>query len=173
MSQIDSQIIEKWKGLDSTERDKFYDKKIFPHVKEIFVERAEHRPITEKQYDALILTVGFSPEPLILSILAAKPQRVGLLHTGETHKLVTRIQNETGLDLHQIQTEQIDGSDTLDIYQKIMALYEKWNRPKSIAFDITGGKKSMVGGAALAGFLLRADIYYVDNHKFIKEFSKP
>ena len=38
-----------------------------------------------------------------------------------------------------------------------------WGHPANIAVDITGGKKSMVGGAAMAGAALGANIYSVDN----------
>ena len=54
-----------------------------------------------------------------------------------------------------------------------MELYDEWKRPKNIAVDITGGKKSMVGGAAMAGAVLGADIYYVDTNDFNRDLSKP
>ena len=168
--------VDEWKTMDRTTEDAqnaaltFYDEDVFPLVKKVFLSNPENRP--NKKYDALILPLGFSPEPLILSILALKPQQVGLIYTKQTKGLLDRIQKETGLTLDQLKLHEIDGSNTLEIYQTIMTFYKEWHRPVEIAVDITGGKKSMVGGAAMAGAALGADIYYVDNTKFTK-FGKP
>lgn len=168
--------VDEWKNMDRTTEDAqnaaltFYDEDVFPLVKKVFLSNRKNRP--NKQYDALILPLGFSPEPLILSILALKPQQVGLIYTKQTKSLLDRIQKETRLTLDKIKLHEIDGSNTLEVYQTIMTFYNEWGRPANIAVDITGGKKSMVGGAAMAGAALGADIYYVDNTKFTK-FGKP
>ena len=172
-----NELVKKWKkiGYNSPDEKKaastFYDEHIFPFVKETFVNSQKNRP--NKKYDGLILPLGYSPEPLILSILAIKPARVGLLYTNETEKLLQRIQEETKLKLHHLDKRKIDGSSTLDVYKAIMELYEKWKRPTNVAVDITGGKKSMVGGAAMAGAVLGADIFYVDNTKFTQGKPEP
>lgn len=169
--------VEKWKSMDRTTRDAqnsalaFYDEYIFPLVKEAFISKLESPP--RKKYDALILPVGFSPEPLILSILAIDPKRIGFLYTRETEKLLPRIQEETELTLDRITLYKIDGSNIVEVYEKIMELYNNWEHPTNIAVDITGGKKSMVSGVAMAGAVLGADIYYVDNHQFDRELGKP
>lgn len=169
--------VEEWKKMDRTSPDAkkaafaLYDEHIFPFVKEVFLSKPKNR--SEKQYDALILTVGLSPEPLILSILATKPNRVGLLYTTETEKFLPRIQKETGLTLDQLDKREIDGSNVIEMYEAIMALYTDWSNPVNIAVDITGGKKSMVSGAAMAGAVLGADIYYIDTDSFNRELNKP
>ena len=175
-SEFDERVTA-WKNMDRNSPDAkkaafaFYDEHIFPFVKKVFLSKPKNR--SEKQYDALILTVGLSPEPLILSILAMKPKRVGLLYTPETEKYLPRIQKETELTLDRLDTRQIDGSNVVEMYKAIMALYTSWDSPTNIAVDITGGKKSMVSGAAMAGAVLGADIYYVDTDKFDRELSKP
>ena len=169
--------IEEWKNMDRTtpEASKtafaFYDERIFPLVKEIFINKPENRP--QRKYDGLILPVGFSPEPLILSILAIKPKQISFLYTSETRAFLNRIQEETELSLDQIDMRQIDGSNIVEMYEAIMALYEDWRCPANIAVDITGGKKSMVSGAAMAGAVLGADIYYVDTNNFNRDLGKP
>ena len=166
-----------WKNMDRTNEDTraaaltFYDEHIFPFVKEAFINNPKNCP--DKKYAGLILPLGYSPEPLILSILAIKPKRVGLLYTNETERLLQRIQGETQLTLDQLYKRKIDGSSTVDVYRAIMELYEAWGRPTNIAVDITGGKKSMVGGAAMAGAALEADIFYVDNTKFTHGKPEP
>ena len=138
--------------------------KIFSRiVKKTFINK--HKKLPKRKYDGLILTVGMSPEPLILSILALEPKRVGFLYTEETNHLLERIQQEIDLDINQLvdSSRKIDGSNTTEIYEKIMELYTNWDTPASLAVDITGGNRSMVSGAAMAGAVLGADIYYVDN----------
>ena len=150
----------------------FYDEHIFPYVKEAFVDNPNNNN-QDKEYDGLILPLGYSPEPLILSILAIQPERVGLLYTKETEKLLSRIQDETKFPFHQLYKREIDGSSTVHVYKAIMELYQTWGSPTNIAVDITGGKKSMVGGAAMAGAALEADIFYVDNTKFTQGKPEP
>ena len=175
-SEFDAHV-NQWKSMDSNTRDEsnaaltYYDKHIFPLVKEVFLRKPENRP--QQKYDALILTVGFSPEPLILSILSIEPEQIAFLYTPETERLLDRVQQETGLSLSQIDLHKIDGSSTVEVYEAIMERYEKWGRPTKIAVDITGGKKSMVGGAAMAGAALGANIYYVDNTKFTQGKPEP
>ena len=163
--------VEEWKSMDRRTRDTFYDEHLFPLVKGLFLSKPQNHP--QKQYDALILTVGLSPEPLILSISAMNPKQVGLLHTSDTAIFLDRIQQETGLKLHQLRRREIGGSNTAEVYKVIMELYEEWRHPANIAVDITGGKKSMVGGAAMAGAALGADIYYVDNTAFTHGKPEP
>ena len=170
-------LVEEWKKMDYNSHEEkaaasvFYDEHIFPFVKKAFVDNPDNSQ--DKEYEGLILPLGYSPEPLILSILAIKPERVGLLYTKETERLLPRIQDETTLTLDQLDTLEIDGSSAVDVYKAIMELYEKWKRPTNIAVDITGGKKSMVGGAAMAGAVLGADIFYVDNTKFTHGKPEP
>ena len=151
----------------------FYDEHVFPLVKEEFINKPEN--CLNREYDGLILTVGMSPEPLILSISAIKSRRVGLLYTKETTHFLERIQQETDLTFPEFTAgmRQIDGSNVAEIYEAIMALYKSWDNPARIAVDITGGKKSMVSGAAMAGAVLGADIYYVDSDHFNRELGKP
>ena len=62
-------IIRECETLEKENRqkaEKFYGDKIFPQVKEIVKKRAVEDKIGN--YKGLILTTGFSPEPLILTI---------------------------------------------------------------------------------------------------------
>ena len=180
MSQSElNNLTEQWKNMDRSddtkraEASQFYDEQIFPRIKEVFLGKPKNRPT--KKYDGLILTVGLSSEPLILSIHALKPKRICLLYTSQTAKFLSRIEEESRSlsSTWSVSKHQIDGSDVVEIYRKIRELYEEWGSPQNLAVDITGGKKSMVSGAAMAGAVLGADIYYVDNKKFLQDFRKP
>ena len=164
--------VNKWVNMvpNTDEADAYYDQHILPHVTEIFIDH--NKP--KKEYDGLILTVGGSPEPLILSICAIKPNRVGLLYTENRKDSLERIYNKTNLTIvNMIEgAKKVDGSKTAEIYQAIMNFYTEWGKPENIAVGVTGGKKSMVSGAAIAGAVLGADIYYVDTDKKNK-LNKP
>ena len=80
-------LVEKWKNMDRSNDEKrasasqFYDEEIFPRIKEVFLSKPENHPPKGKEYHGLILTVGLSPEPLILSMCALNPDQFAL-HTG-------------------------------------------------------------------------------------------
>ena len=158
--------VKKWeeisqtRGKTSNEADEYYDQHILPRVKEEFV--ANNSP--RQKYDGLILTVGGSPEPVILSICAIKSKKIGLICNESRRKSIDRIVKETDLRVSDLVSAgcEVDGSDTIEIYKAIMDFYAKWNEPKKIALGITGGTKVMSSAAAMAGAILGADIYYVD-----------
>ena len=163
--------IEKWeqisleKGKNSNEAGKYYDKHILPYVEEAFVKDSKSL-LKGKKYDGLILTVGGSPEPQILSLcaIAGQSTKVGLLYTAAAADSFNRIckRMEWKHDDAVTQGRKIDGSNTIEIYTTIMDLYTEWGKPAKIAVGITGGKKVMASAAAMAGAILGADIYYVD-----------
>ena len=171
MCKIDDKLVEQWKSMPrNKEASDFYDENIFPAVKNVFI--SKHRP--EKEYHGLILTVGFSPQPLILSINAIKPQRIAFLYTQEAKRFIKRIQDQTGYGSDRTDILQIDGTDVKGIYDKTWRFArDEWGENKNIAIDITGGKTSMAAGAALAAAVIPADICYVDTDNYLTEFRIP
>ena len=164
--------VKEWKNMDRTSpntasaaRD-FYDEHIFPVIKALF---RGNRPL--KVYGGLILTLGSVPEPLILSILGLKPQHVGLLYTQEGEQFLPQIQEETQLPLGQIHPRKVDGAHIVEVYEAIMTLYDDWERPEHLAADITGGRKPMVSGLAMASAVLGADLCYVHYRDFYPELG--
>ena len=103
----------------------------------------------------MILTVGFSVQPLILAIGAISPQRIGLLHTPETKHLCAQILKETNYS-SDADCREIDGSNPNGIYETIWELRfsENWQDFENIAVDITGGKNAMAAGAGLAASVI-------------------
>ena len=168
--------VEEWKKMDRStdikrkEASEFYDREVFPTVIELFV--SKHRP--KKKYDGLILTVGFSPQPLILSIRAINPERIALLYTPEAEDFIVRIQDQTGYTSDRTDLLPIDGTDVKGIYDKTWKFArDTWRESTNIAVDITGGKASIAAGAALAAAVIPADICYVDTDEYLKEFRMP
>jgi CRISPR-associated protein (TIGR02710 family) len=143
------------------EAEKYYRERVFPRVKEIVKERAVEDEIGN--YKGLILTTGFSPEPLILTITALEPEKVFLLYTKDSERYLNRIVEESSLLPAQIDRAVIDRSDGLDVYEKVKDKWAEWSFDR-MAIDITGGTKVMVSGVAVAGaFLKNVDLLYVDS----------
>lgn len=164
-------LAQEWQALaDDTVRSRFYDEQVFPAVCAVVIPREQgNHP---DPYTHLILPVGLQPEPLILSILILRPQHVYFLYTTDSEKYLDRIFRDSGLTLSQVKSDLIDETNVPDIYRKVKETYERWGRPKRVAVDISGGKKSMTGGCALAGAMIGAHLFYMDS-RFETRLRKP
>jgi len=92
----------------------FYRKNVFLPSLELFKDREGHK-FKKNDIYGLILTVGFSLEPLVLTISVCQPERVFFLHTSETEHLLDDIIEMTGLKISQIDKETVRGIDSLSI----------------------------------------------------------
>lgn len=165
------QLAQEWQAIpDDNARNVFYDEHVFPTLKQVVLDREiKNNP---DPYTYLILPVGFSPEPLILSILTLRPERVYFLYTRDSEIYLDRIVKETNLLISKVKSDLIDETNVPDIYRKVRDIYEEWGKPSRIAVDISGGKKSMVGGCALAGAMIGARLFYIDS-QFLAKMRKP
>lgn len=171
MHKIDDKLVEQWKSMPrNKEASDFYDQHIFPDIIDVF----KQKQFPEKDYDGLILTVGFSPQPLILSINAINPNRIAFLYTSEVAHFIKTIQKQTEHDHASTDLLDIDGMDVRDIYNVTWNFArDTWKDFKNIIVDITGGKAFMGAGAALAAAIIPADICYVDCDDYLKDFRMP
>jgi len=81
------------------------------------------------------------------------------------------IQQWTGVKLAQVVREQVDSSDPTGVYKAIRE-FAVPRKASEILLDITGGKKSMVGGAAMAGNFLGIDTGYVDYERYLSDLRQ-
>lgn len=171
------EVAEAWKGMPQgslTEREdanNYYREVVFPQVKKIFLSTQKQK--VTQEYAGLILSVGTSPEPLILSISVLSPQKVLFLCTEQSEKYLDYIISETSLSYRQVEKRLVDETNPLQIYTEIKQAWERWGKVKSIAVDITGGTKSMVGGSAMAGSIIGAQLVYIANGKYLTSFRRP
>lgn len=116
----------------------------------------------ENKKNALVLSVGGTPEPLIKVIKSLNPNLVYFLHTKETQQITQNIISETG-DLIEYRFEKLDNSDDLEeAFLKsriIMSNLKEENY--TINVDFTGGTKTMVAGLVLATIKEECDYTYV------------
>ncbi len=171
MHKIDDKLVEQWKNMPrNKEASDFYDQHIFPDIIDVF----KQKQFPKKNYDGLILTVGFSPQPLILSINAINPDQIAFLYTSEAKSFAKTIQKKTGYKNDSSVYLNIDGMDVKDIYNLTWKFArDTWKDVNNIIVDITGGKAFMGAGAALAAAIIPADICYVDCDNYLTEFRMP
>ncbi len=163
---------------DKKAAEDYYKSVLFDEVCNKFSQKVKNL-INEnklKKYRYLILSVGHSPEPLIMWIKALDPLMVFMLCSNETKKYIDYIVKKTGLSPTQYKFEEVNSSKATDVYEQIKEFIEKNNlleKLEQIAVDISGGKKSMVGGCTLAASYLNIDTLYVDNEKYLDKYRKP
>lgn len=132
-------------------------------------------------YDILITMVGFSPQPLMHTLLSINPKKVYLIATQESQYfnnipikdyfdfLIQQYGNGTQITVEKPTIVKEIGS--FDTFQKAKQIIEA-NPNAKIAIDITGGKKSMDSSAFLVGAISEnIDIFYVDFEEY--ENSRP
>lgn len=155
------------------EAKKYYENEVFPKVKEL-VRRQGQKDGLVGHYDNLMLTVGFSPEPLILTITALQPKRIFFLFTEKSEGFIDKVVEGCGLRFSQIERALIERADASDVYEKVKAQWEVWRNRGRVAIDMTGGTKPMVSGCGIAAALLGIDVLYVDSQfGWILGKSKP
>lgn len=164
--------LENWKA-EGANKD-VYLEDIFPDSRELFLIRGR-KIKAQAAYDGMIMTLGNSPEPLMLSLSLLKPQWVHVLCTKDTANSLESISKITGYSHPRITHEIIDKSNPIQIYQKVYQQWEKWKGLKSLAADITGGTKVMTSSLSMAAAILGIDLMYVDHDitKFDAGLKRP
>lgn len=120
-------------------------------------------------YDLHILLVGTSLQPLMLSVSAINSEQILLLYAsdGTEQKKDDLTDYIRAFKSTKVISKSINSSEPNTVFSTIKDFIEKdeW-RCKKICIDITGGKKSMVGGGFLASSILDIDTYYIDFEEY-------
>lgn len=148
------------------EAQNLYYENLFDHIIENFT--IKHKNILPKG-GILFSMLGFSPEPIVLTARLVEPE-IHIIFTTNNKNTDNSILQRFLDDEHEM--EYLESEDFNVIYG---ALKEKMIlHPESqIVIDITGGKKSMVAGAAIFGKDFGCKVVYVDFTEYIKELRKP
>ncbi len=114
----------------------------------------------------LIMTVGFQKEPVILSILCMKPEKVALLHTHGSFSTAQDVKNDSDIKKillpESIELFCINEVDAAQNYHIIRDEVLSWIDSKSsISVDPTAGRKVMVASVALVAYFYRFSMIYV------------
>ena len=128
------------------------------------------------KYSHMYVLVGSSPEPIIRNISSIDPKRICFICTPEVEKFIDIIVQDTGILPSMFHKELVDGSNPGESYRIIKKyLRGLWKgiSPQYIVLDISGGKKSMVGGACIAASYYGIDIIYSDFTEFDHNTRRP
>ena len=155
-----------------------------PKVKEIW-ELSKKKFVLEtkanktlKKYEGIIFTVGTTPQPIILNILANKPEAVYFIYTDRSEEYLDIIYNEANLNFSQIDKGKMPKNSILALFRLVkqglrFLNEEKHIEKQNIAIDPTGGTKVMSVACGLTTSLLDLDILYVDNDNYNEELRRP
>lgn len=165
-------LINEAETLEGDDFEEYYRKHVFPEVTRIFCEKCEKQGLTGR-YKGMILTVGNSPEPLILTINGVRPEQAHFLCTRESERHLDRIIEETKLTPSRYTKDKVNKSDGVDVYQSVKKTVQNWDYQNSeVAADITGGTKAMVAGCSLAANTIDINVLYVKS-EYWKGKNKP
>jgi len=154
-----------------------HSKKIWTLTKQKFVLESQSNE-SIKSYNGLISTVGFSPEPIILSILAIKPDCVFFIYSKEAEHILNTIIEETKLKPTQYRRASIIKSSASDAYRLVKKALkflteEKGIKKELIALDPTGGTKIMSVGCGIAAAIFNLNLIYMNYSKYNVTLRRP
>ena len=163
--------------------------------------------LPDLNYDIGIFLVGFSSLPIALSLAEIQPtEKIYFLYSNDTKPKCYEIANrmremlngQTGFDalIDRVDTialdiqenndlgcglEIDDPSDPVKTFKRIKEVIDKVG-DKRIALDLTGGKKTMIGGGFTAGSILgfadsiadsACDMFYIDSLEYNQRQGSP
>lgn len=141
---------------------------IFDLEKNYIPQIPENKTISEKlKSNVLISTVGFQPEPVILTILILKPSIVYLLHSNDSLSFAEKIINDKDIKISNIEFKfkEIFEYNSVENYKIIKNILDEISKDKKIAIDLTGGGKMMVSSISLAAFYFHLPMVYLQSMK--------
>ena len=159
---------------------------------------------SNSQYKVGIFLVGFSSLPVVLSIAEIQPrQKIYFLHSSETEHRCDEIMNRiagmladppfdpliTAADrttlINHVKTatrcEIANPADPVETFKQIKEVIDnvskQYGSNTKIALDLTGGKKTMIGGGFTAGSIYslspKCDMFYVDSSEYNPDRGAP
>ena len=170
-------------------------------------ERREKRLPIDVPYDVGIFLVGFSSIPIVLSIAEIQPrQKIYFIHSNDTRRKCDEITNrftemlkdppfppfspligsaDAASLIARVQSADRRGiaepSDPVSTFQEIKDIIDSvrdcLGNDARIALDLTGGKKTMIGGGFTAGSIYsvspQCDMFYVDSLVYNPDLGAP
>jgi CRISPR-associated protein (TIGR02710 family) len=158
--------IEALKAGTTAEKAKtLYEEQVLPCEAERLRREAERRKAEgEEPLDLLFVTVGAQPDSPALAIIASPARFVVLLHTEKERGQAETVVERLALSANSATLRSIgDGTRILDLYKVCFEEWRNRGRPRRVAFDLTGGLKTMSAAAAAAGFAIPGgSVFYVE-----------
>lgn len=157
---------------DAFEFPKIHPNSLFCHSVKALKLKQNDDGLDSLNYDLHILLVGTTLQPLMLSVSAINAEKIALIYTDDTEGEKNTLQDlikeyKPSIKFERIEKLLVNSSEPHAAFLSIKKIIEKeeWQN-KRVCIDITGGKKSMVGGGFLASSVLSIDTYYVDFEQY-------
>lgn len=177
------------------------------HTHNIYRRKTESLPCRENDfnylpcYDVGIFLVGFRSLPIVLSLAEIQPrEQIYFLYSTDTKDMLDEIGNriramlcDSNPGLVELVEDTVlcnmdnaalaidNPSDPVTTFKRIKEVVDNVGN-KSIALDLTGGKKTMIGGGFTAGSLLgfadsirpaACDMFYIDSLEYNVNLAGP
>lgn len=166
---------------DVTVAERFYEEVVFPKIME-FIFSKRNTILQElkdkwgiKEVRGLIQVVGLSKEPLLLIQKVFQPEKTYFICTESSKNIMDKIVSYFNLLPSQVQHYTVSRSTTPEDTYRIVrrALLEFFKNSHEVLIDISGGKKSIMSGALLAGYYFNLPVVYVDYREYLPKIGKP
>lgn len=151
--------------------DDFYEHELMKLIIREFVKN--NKDLQNENVDYMIMSVGTSYEPLVLSLSLLKPKNILFLYTEKTENMIEKIVSICKIGAGRYSKRKVDQANSLKVYQEIKNAYIDWNMPEKMYIDFTGGTKSMSVAAAMAGAMIEVQLLYVGSNQYLNDFRKP
>jgi len=112
----------------------------------------------------LFVTVGAQADSPALAVIASPAEFVVLVHSDKERCQAEQVVERLGLTANRgILCSIGDGTRISDLYRVCFDEWQRRGRPERVAFDLTGGLKTMSAAAAAAGFAIPgAAVHYIE-----------
>ncbi|WP_199517284.1 hypothetical protein [Nucisporomicrobium flavum] len=132
------------------------------------VARANSTDVERPAVDLLISLSGFSPETTLLAFALTRPARILIITSEGTQKTIDAIWEKLAgkikfSEVRHVTCDPVDPTSIYDIVLREVRSLLAAGRPPRVIIDITGGKKAMSAGAALAASQLDLPMCYIDS----------
>ncbi|MFI6290902.1 hypothetical protein ACIBEJ_04915 [Nonomuraea sp. NPDC050790] len=139
--------------------------------------RKNSADVERPEVDLLVSLSGFSPETTLLAFELIRPPRLLVISSENTRAKVNIIHEKLRdrlavSDFEHRYCDPVDPTDIYEIVKKAVRPRRPDEAPLKAIIDITGGKKVMSAGAALAASQLDLKMCYIDSD-FDPEMRQP
>lgn len=177
MEKTLQKMTEQWMALERktfeqrAKAEQFYEEKMMQGITKEFLKN--NKGVINEKVKYLIVSVGTSYEPIVLTISLLKPERIHFLYTEQSEKTIDKVADFCGLKFSQVEKSRVVETESIDVYREIKECYMRWNKPEKVYVDFTGGTKAMSTAAAMAGSVIHLQMIYCGTNQYMTDFRKP
>lgn len=178
-----------WKKKDRNGQDLFYASEFLPAFLPAFTALPVYRGESLTKPRGLVSTLGMSWQPTVLMAARARAEKILVIGTEESlgpegRRIVPRHFTEetvdrlivrlSGMPREAFHFHCVDADDENAVYTAVRDFVQEVGAaPGEVWVDPTAGKKSMSAAAALAAYVLKMPLVYVDYAEYLPENRIP